>query len=221
MKRVFITGVSSGIGYELAKLYLSKGYRVSGLSRRDPHLDGLHWINVDISDFNQIETLNSVGDIEFDLIILNAGVLGELKTMRDTPLDEIQSVMNINVWANKLIIDKFKYVKQIVAISSGASVNGNRGWSGYSLSKATLNMLIKLYSTEQRETHFSAVAPGLIETPMLNRITTEFDEVKFPSVKRLKESQKQSPRESAELLADLFPKLLDRESGEYIDVRHI
>jgi hypothetical protein len=36
VKSVFISGVSSGIGFALATLYLSKGWTVYGLSRKPP-----------------------------------------------------------------------------------------------------------------------------------------------------------------------------------------
>ena len=76
--------------------------------------------------------------------------------------------MKINVWSNKVICDwllkSIPEIYQIVFMSSGAAVNGNRGWGSYSLSKATLNMLAKLYAAEAKQTHFSALAPGLVDT---------------------------------------------------------
>src|SRR5690606_11341690 len=100
--------------------------------------------------------------------ILNAGVLGDIDLLQNTGLEAIKQVFEINVWVNKVLIEElFKSgfgVRQVIAISSGASVNGSLGWGAYSLSKSTLNMLIQLYSFEYSETHFSAIAPGLIQT---------------------------------------------------------
>ena len=87
------------------------------------------------------------------------------------------------------------------------------------LSKASLNMLLNLYSSE-RETHFFAVAPGLVKTPMLESIFHNFDTPDFPSVKRLKESSKFTSSESAKILMKFFPKLLETESGRYVDIRN-
>jgi len=47
------------------------------------------------------------------------------------------------------------------------------------------------------------------------------DEVRYPSVKRIKDSPKRTPEETARLLFDTFPRLLEFESGEYVDVRKI
>ncbi len=40
MKSVFITGASSGLGKELALLYLEKGWRVGVCARREPSFSG-------------------------------------------------------------------------------------------------------------------------------------------------------------------------------------
>ena len=48
--------------------------------------------------------------------------------------------MELNVWANKELIDTLALhakVKQIVGISSGAAINGSKGWGSYSLSKSS------------------------------------------------------------------------------------
>ena len=140
IKNLLITGNSSGLGYGLTEEYLSRGYAVYGLSRRGCQgLDGkLADVHCDLADFGAIDPALDVllGDVAaLDLVILNAGVLGEIKDLQDTSLDEIRRVMDINVWANKVILDWLihsgKPVQQIVMISSGAAVNGNRGWGAY------------------------------------------------------------------------------------------
>ena len=137
----------------------------------------------------------------------------------------MNEMMDINVWANKIILDVLidlkMDIKEVIAISSGASVNGNRGWHGYSISKAALNMLIKLYSREMENTHLIALAPGLILTPMLEKFVLSADENKFPSVKRIKSSPKMTPEEAARKIDEVRPKLLELESGSYVDLRKL
>ena len=41
-------------------------------------------------------------------MLLNAGVLGEIKDLSDTTLAEIAAVMDVNVWANKVIYDTLR-----------------------------------------------------------------------------------------------------------------
>lgn len=220
---VFITGISSGIGQALAQLYIQKGYKVFGISRRELSYshENLYHICLDLHDFNQIQNmLDEFLPNKLELAILNAGKLGDIKHLKQTSIDEIKAVMDINVWANKLIMDIViqKDIKQIIAISSGASVNGSKGWSSYSLSKATLNMLVKLYAHETNA-HIIALAPGLIKTPMLDYITSTIDPIEFPSVKRLQESPKLTPKQSAAQIVEIAPKLLQYESGSFLDIR--
>ena len=159
---------------------------------------------------------------EFEIAILNAGILGEIQTLAQTDLSNIKEVMEVNVWANKELIDTlcaFTTVKQIVGISSGAAVNGSKGWGAYSLSKASLNMLLNVYAKELPNIHFTALAPGVIDTPMVRQIIDDVDENKFPSAKKLKEGPIQSPSEAAMRLIQTFSKLLKYESGSFLDVR--
>jgi len=231
MKKVFITGIGSGLGKALAKVFLKKGYRVYALSRHLPEeLKGkINFVQTDLLALEDIH-LNMdrllSGEKNIDIAVLNAGLLTPLKDISKTPVYEMDKMMDLNVWANKVILDYFIKknirLKQVIAISSGASVNGNRGWHGYSISKAALNMLIKLYSREMENTHLIALAPGLILTPMLEEFVLSADEKKFPSVKRIKQAPKMSPEEAAEKIFSLIPRFKkDFESGSYLDVRKI
>lgn len=235
---VFITGISSGLGYGLAWYYLEKGHDVYGISRRaKPELENyqrFRYSAVDISDFKNTEIvipelLKEV--MNLDLVILNAGILNEIKDLKGTSLDEIRQAMDVNVWANKIIIEllftSVLKVKQIVAISSGASVSGSRGWNAYSLSKAALNMLIDLYSREYTGCHFCALAPGLIKTGMQDYIKGLPEEMseKFPVVAKLKNAygteSMPSPKEAAPKIAFSIEKALQFKSGRFLDVREI
>lgn len=163
--------------------------------------------------------------LSFDLVILNAGIIGELEDIHHTSLEEIERIMQTNVWANKIILDSIiahhLSPRQIIAISSGASQNGSAGWGGYSLSKATLNMLIKLYAREMEDSHLCALAPGLVLTPMLQNLMENGDESRFPSVRVLKEGDKFTPQEAALKIDSLRERFMDFESGSYIDIRSL
>ena len=80
-------------------------------------------------------------------------------------------------------------------------------------------MLLNVYAKELPEIHFTALAPGIIKTPMVEHIINKVDNREFPSAKKLKESYIQSPQEAAKHLISIFPKLLDYESGSFLDVR--
>jgi NAD(P)-dependent dehydrogenase (short-subunit alcohol dehydrogenase family) len=228
MQNVLITGIGSGIGEALAREYLEQGYQVYAIGRTFPKMLDAHphffFFPYDLSKtFMLKDTIKDfVKGHSFELAILNAGVLGDIQTLQQTELTHIKEVMELNVWANKELIDTlatFATVRQIVGISSGAAVNGSKGWGAYSLSKSGLNMLLNVYAKELPEIHFTALAPGVIETPMVQHIIDDVDEIVFPSAKKLKEGHIQTPEEAAKLLIHTFPKLLDYESGSFLDVR--
>ncbi|MFW5760884.1 MAG: SDR family NAD(P)-dependent oxidoreductase, partial [Cyclobacteriaceae bacterium] len=152
---VLITGTSKGIGKALTLEFLRQGHEVFALSRNnDAELQtfkNYYFQSIDLTNFSKIEETVPhfiAGAKNIDLVILNAGVLNEIKDLKDTSIEEIKKVMDLNVWANKILLETLfftkKDIKQVIAISSGASVSGARGWNAYSLSKATLNMLINL-----------------------------------------------------------------------------
>jgi benzil reductase ((S)-benzoin forming) len=234
--KILVTGTSSGFGHGIATHYLEKGHTVYGISRKQNDelaaRQNFRFLSQDLSRFDEMEKnippfLKQAG--ELDLAILNAGVLPEIKDMKDCSIDEIRKVMDINVWSNKILIDlmisNLAGIRQIVAISSGAAVYGNRGWNSYSLSKAALNMLIMLYSREQPSTHFSSIAPGLVDTGMQEYISSLPDDERFPTIDNLKKargtSQMPAPAEAAKILSQVIEKIRKEESGSFKDVRTI
>ena len=188
--KIFISGVSSGLGYGLAKVYLAMGYKVYGCSRRKPNdlvEQGLQFAGIDLADSmaGQSNFCKLIDGVQhFNLVILNAGKLGLIRDMKEAPLEDLRETMEINVWSNKWLLDCLfsdeRSVEQVVAISSGASQSGSRGWNGYSLSKSALNMLIKLYAGERSQTHFTSLAPGLIDTAMQDYLTSLPQDPRYP-----------------------------------------
>lgn len=228
MKNVLITGIGSGLGEALAREYLEQGYQVYAIGRTFPKMLDAHphffFFPYDLSKtFMLKDTIKDfVQGHDFEIAILNAGVLGDIKILSQTELPQLKEVMELNVWANKELIDtlsSFSNVTQIVGISSGAAVNGSKGWGAYSLSKAGLNMLLNVYAKELPDIHFTALAPGVIKTPMVEHIINEVDDEVFTSAKKLKEGHIQTAQEAAKRLITTFPKLLDYESGRFLDVR--
>lgn len=197
ISKVFITGNSSGFGRGLTEAFLQQGAQVFGCSRRGCDLPGdLRDVHCDLSDFESIPAaldllLGDAGNL--DLVILNAGILGEIKLMRETSVDELARMMDVNVWSNKVILDWLiqwgRPVRQLIMISSGAAIFGNKGWGGYALSKSALNMLARLYSHELPGTHISAIAPGLIDTGMMDYLCEQPDPEEYPALARLRDAR--------------------------------
>jgi len=232
---IFITGVSSGIGHALSKQYLDRGDAVYGVSRREPEdlasHERFHFRPLDVADHERtpgVLTELFAGADRLELVILNAGILGRIGDMREIDLDEQKHVLDINLWANKTILDTLidsqLPLRQVVAISSGASVSGNRGWAAYSISKAALNMLVKLYSRELPDVHFCALAPGIIDTEIQEELARLPDDERFPAAARLKAKRGTAdmpePGEAARTLIRTIDSLPEQiPSGDYADIR--
>lgn len=227
-KNILITGCSSGLGLALTNLYLENEFTVFGISRNKPKIENknFHFKHFDFSKVEDIqkELTPFIDKIEkIETVYLNAGALGDIKEMANLSIDEIKDVLDVNVFANKELLDilaKSK-VKNIIALSSGAAVKGSKGWGAYSLSKASLNMLINLYSNEMLNTKLLAVAPGVIETPMTDIIRFEVDDKIFTSAKILKKGEIQQAHDAASRLDEVVKRIDEFKSGSFIDVRKI
>jgi NAD(P)-dependent dehydrogenase (short-subunit alcohol dehydrogenase family) len=232
-KNALITGNSSGLGLGLSEVLLAHGYKVFGCSRRGCDLAGdIVDIQCDLTEFDTIgQKLEQLlqGVERLQLVVLNAGMLGEIKHISETSLDELQQIMDINLWPNKIILDWLLHstieAEQVLLLSSGAAVLGNKGWGGYALSKCALNMLGRLYAHEFPTTHIASIAPGLIESSMMAYLCTQGDSDEYPALKRLQQARREgavlSPVQAAERIVQTLPRLKAFESGSYIDLRQI
>jgi NAD(P)-dependent dehydrogenase (short-subunit alcohol dehydrogenase family) len=229
---VFITGASSGIGHGLAAALLKRGDSVYAVSRREPsdlRSSNFHFRALDLAKFDAIspaihELLRGVPRI--DLAILNAGVLGNIGDLRETPVGEMRRVLDVNLWANKCVIDALLSsgipVAQVVAISSGVAAHAGRGWNAYSISKGALNTLIALYAAEETQTHFYALAPGIVDTAMQDQISALPEDPRLTSFEYLREAKGTSlmpkPTEAAERLLAGMEKARKEPSGSFLDI---
>ena len=181
-KIVFITGVSRGIGLEIAKCFSNNGYFVLGTSRSDFDLakvlssdECLH-IQLDVTDRNQISAcLNQLKEIDKvpNVLINNAGITKDQLFLRmknedwDDVIDtNLTSVFNMS----KLFIKSMVKERSgsIINISSVAGLMGNAGQVNYSASKAGLGGFTRALAKEvaARNITVNCIAPGFIETDM-------------------------------------------------------
>ena len=183
-KIVFITGVSRGIGLEIAKCFSNNGYFVLGTSRSDFDLakvlssdECLH-LQLDVTDRNQVSAcLDQLKEIDKvpNVLINNAGITKDQLFLRmknedwDDVIDtNLTSVFNMS----KLFIKSMVKERSgsIINISSVAGLMGNAGQVNYSASKAGLGGFTRALAKEvaARNITVNCIAPGFIETDMTN-----------------------------------------------------
>jgi len=235
-ENVLITGVSSGIGESLAIKYLQRGASVWGVSRRQPGpalepYPRFFFRPLDLVCEAEVgpglaALLN--GCQRLDTVVLNAGAIGRMADMNAVSTAELRALMDINVWANKWVLDALfgqsLSVGRVIGISSGAAVTGKRGWNGYAISKAALNMLIQLYAREQPDTWFASVAPGLVDTAMQEYLCSHPPDSRFDSLDVLRGHRGTDRMPLPSVVGTELQRLFDRiestvESGGFVDIR--
>jgi len=126
MQNILITGIGSGLGEALAREYLSNGDTVYAIGRTYPNIfdnnPHFFFFPYDLSQTFMLkaEIKSFIQNRSFDVVILNTGVLGEIQMLEQTDLEKIKEVMELNVWANKELIDtlsEYAHVKQVVGIT--------------------------------------------------------------------------------------------------------
>ena len=227
MQNILITGITKGLGFQLAKNSLQRGYKVTGISRNKSSINTSNVLcNLgDLKNLKYILENESNLKKDFDTIILNAGTLGNIKNAREVSNQELLQSLNVNFFANKLIIDHFLkntiINKRFIFISSGASTKGYTGWLSYCCSKSISDSLIRVYSKEYIKHIFISISPGAINTSMQKLIQT-IDINQFPDMKKFIELNEadslRSPKKAAIKIIDYIEKVSYRDSGMFLKI---
>jgi len=109
MKRVFLTGASSGIGLAIAKLLVAQGHEVWGTSRnleRIPKMPRWHAVRLDLTDPLSVEEAfnAALADAGYlDVLINNAGA-GHFDAAEFLPMETIASQFQVLVFGQIQLI---------------------------------------------------------------------------------------------------------------------
>ena len=179
-KYVIVTGSSRGIGLAIAEALKADGFDIVTHSVRSGGTD----LVFDIADREAAKTALEAWVAEHGApygIVLNAGIADDnaFPALEDeqwdrvlrTDLDGFYNVLRPLV----LPMVQARAGGRIVAISSISGVIGNRGQVNYSAAKAGLIGATKALAVElaRRKITVNCVAPGVIETEMIDGIFAE------------------------------------------------
>lgn len=181
-----ITGATSGIGRDLA-IRLSGDRNLILVGRKETKLDelisqmsGSHKALKLVIDLDadrrqvalRLAELIQQDDLQIEALVHCAGT-SKVMPMRQTDTDSIDTIFNVNVLsAMELIRPLLKKenkgsLRNIVLISSLASIRGEKGNAVYAASKGALNALtISLAKELAPKVRVNSISPGTVETPM-------------------------------------------------------
>lgn len=176
-KKVIITGISKGIGKELALALLDKGALVTGLGQTEPSYQhaNLRFIKTDVRDYKQVENAFnqalSAWQGELHVLINNAG-LGYFGKLEDVSLEQFHEMMEVNVngvfYACKLALPAMKANQygHIITISSIAGLEAYPEVGAYCATKfAVKGMMESLYKEVRYDKiKVTCLYPGSVKT---------------------------------------------------------
>lgn len=180
MKRVLITGATSGIGQALALDYAEQGWQVVACGRNQQALADLReksnisTLTFDISDKQQIaEATASLEDL--DLLILNAGNCEYIDDARHFDSDLFERVITTNLLAVgyclAILLGKIKSGGQLALMGSSASYLPFPRAEAYGSSKAAIAYLAKTLAIDllPEKISVSLICPGFVKTPLTDK----------------------------------------------------
>lgn len=182
---IFITGSTTGIGLELARLYLKEGHRVA-ISGRDlaklpvdfkGQFPNASFYELDVLDKEKLAlAIKDFSGGQLDLVIANAGISMGVKS-RLPQFDRWREVINTNIHG---VINTFepavelmsqKHAGHLVALSSVAGFMGLPGAGAYSGSKAAVKTFCESLAIDLKREGIavSIICPGFIDTPLTRK----------------------------------------------------
>lgn len=184
---IAITGASSGIGADLARLLAARGARVLLMARSESKLtalaeeigDAAEMYVLDVTSDKQVtETMEKAlrRHRRIDVLVNNAGY-GEFKTFLETGVEDFQGMMDVNfmgtVRCTKAVLPAMLREKsgQIVNVASMAGKVGSAKSTAYSATKHAVLGFTNSLRQELAGTGIvvSAVNPGPVDTPFFDR----------------------------------------------------
>lgn len=197
--KILITGASSGIGRDMARLLHQMGHELYLVARREEMLIRLkadldnkpHIIVLDLADEgNCFRLYESLKDEGIDVLINNAG-FGVFGRFSETSLNRELEMIDVNIRALHILTKKFleDFEKRnsgyILNVSSSASFLPGPLMSGYYATKAYVQRLtLAIYEELRRKgsrVYIGALCPGPVDTEFNRTAGVSFNLKSLPS----------------------------------------
>ena len=183
-KVAIVTGISGGIGFEIAKLYHENGALVIGVDVIEPKekVDGIEFYKLDITSMTDCENaFHTFVDKykKIDILVNCAGITRDALTKKMTE-KQFDDVINVNlkgIWNLTRVVGPHMQDNKagsIINISSVVGRFGNVGQANYAATKAGVIGLTyswaKEFALKGGNVRVNAIAPGYTLTDMLKTV---------------------------------------------------
>lgn len=190
-KVVVVTGGSSGIGKEVVKLYLQKGYSiiVSGQTKtKFKEFEGNENIDIVVGDITKEETQNKIKELvenkykRLDILVNNAGITYIQPFERNTK-EQLDEIVELNLKTPILLTQKLypTMIKQqsghIIIVNSTAGKEGKLNHTMYNASKFGLSGFAASLRLEAKKHNIRVTSfhPGGVKTALYDKIEDKPD----------------------------------------------
>lgn len=197
-----VTGTSSGIGEELARQLLARGWHVIGLARRAAALSDPAYTHcaIDLSDVAQLRaridaqlgarlrdpSLTRLALVNNAADVALLGQVDQLDPERMLQACAVNTVAPVVLMGALLHAASPRLPTRIVNVSSGAAVEAFPGLGAYGATKAALRMAGMVLAAEldfraangtPRDASIWSYEPGVVATPMQEAVRTSTADV--------------------------------------------
>ena len=183
-----VTGASRGIGRAVALRFAEEGAHVIAVARTQGGLEDLDddiraigseatLVPLDLTDHDAIDRVGAAiferwGKL--DILVGNAGRLGQLGPITHIPPKEWDLVMDVNLTSNwRLLRSMDPLLRQsdagrAIFVTSTVGGEPRAYWNAYAVSKAALEHMVRIYAAEMTKTAVKAnlINPGATRTKM-------------------------------------------------------
>jgi NAD(P)-dependent dehydrogenase (short-subunit alcohol dehydrogenase family) len=190
-KIALITGASRGIGAAVALRFAGEGAHVALTARTVGALEELDdairarggsatLVPLDLRDFAKIDELAAALHERYrrlDILVGNAGELGMFSPLAHISPSMWAEIIDLNLTANWRLIRamdpllRAAQAGRAIFVTSGAARSTYAYWGPYAVSKAGLEMLVRIYAAEVAKTGVCAnlIDPGVVRTRLRTR----------------------------------------------------
>jgi len=178
MKTVFILGINSDIGFNVAKFFLKDGYKIFGTYRKKNSNILLlqKKVNVNLCKCNVLKSKDIINlfkklkkkNFKWDIFFSAVGTSEPIGNFFSISFKNWKKSVELNFLSQLEVFHKLYALKNnianIIFLAGGGTNNPFTNYSAYCVSKIALIKMCELLDDENKKDNFFIIGPGLTKT---------------------------------------------------------